>query len=106
MPSPASAPSSTHSAKRESPDDAPSARRRNGQKQQPHPRRRRLPRGVNANVDPRLLQQANWSEILAGIAALLEFMMRARAKVEDQPPEKTVQAFEDSVAAEPNLATG
>jgi hypothetical protein len=107
VPSPASAPSSTHSAKRRSPDDAPSA---------PSPKRTKTVApaaadeglraiGVNANVDPRLLQQANWSEILAGIAALLEFMMRARAKVEDQPPEKTVQAFEDSVAAEPNLAT-
>ena len=105
VPSPASAPSSTHSAKRRSPDDPPVEPSPKRTKTVAAPEEGLRAIGVNANVDPRLLQQANWSEILAGIAALLEFMMRARAKVEDQPPEKTVQAFEDSVAAEPNLAT-
>jgi len=99
-PSPAPSSGTPHSAKRRSPDDVA-----------PEPKRAKpaddglRAEGVNADVDPLLLKNANWAEIMAGIAALLEFMMRAKKEEEVSTRPLPLEAFEDSVSAEPDLAT-
>lgn len=99
-PSPAPSSGTPHSAKQRSPDDVA-----------PEPKRAKpaddglRAEGVNADVDPLLLKNANWAEIMAGIAALLEFMMRAKKEEEVSTRPLPLEAFEDSVSAEPDLAT-